>query len=284
MTETQVRQVRAMSADDIPDLQALSVEAGWPHRAEDWRFLVGLGRGFVVTGGTGRIGGCAAWWPFGPAWATVGMVIVSPSLQGRGIGGRLMARIFDEAGPRSLRLHATEAGRRLYELAGFAAAGTLWQHQGIAWPAGTPTASPSPVRPLRPADRAAILALDTAATAMDREALVDALWSEGQGSVHETGGRVTGYAFTRAFGRGRVLGPLIAEDDAAANALLDAAVADSAGTFLRADTPLAPGSFRARVAASGLPEVSTALAMVRGQGRAPSGAARVYCVAAQAIG
>jgi predicted N-acetyltransferase YhbS len=275
--------LRPAEERDLDGLHALSREAGWPHRVEDWRFLMQLGHGTVAADEDGRIGGSAAWWPIGEAVASVGMVIVAPALQGRGIGNRLMARVFAEAGGRRLHLNATAAGRRLYERSGFAAAGTLRQHQGIATPAGT-AASAERVRTMRPADRAAVGAIDLAATGTSRTALLDALAAAGTGHVHEEGGRITGYAFTRPFGRGTVLGPIVAEDEGTALALVSAAVVRCSGTFLRADTPIAAGPFRELLIASNLPEVSSALPMVRGVSGAGPGPARIYCVAAQALG
>lgn len=276
--------LRPAAEADLRELHALSVGAGWPHRLEDWRFLMNLGHGTVAVDEDGRIGGCAAWWPIGEAAAAVGMVIVAPAFQGRGIGGELMARVLAEAGGRRLYLNATEAGRKLYETAGFVAAGTLRQHQGMATSAAGAAAGAGRVRAIRPDDCAAVATLDVAAIGADRTALLDALAAAGTGYVHEERGRLTGYSFTRPFGRGTVLGPLVAEDESAALALLNAAVAAASGTFLRVDTPVPEGPFRDRLLASNLPEVSCALPMMRGACSLPPEPARVYCVAAQALG
>ena len=92
MTATSPISMRDMTARDIPHLFALSQAVAWPHREEDLRFLLGLGHGVAATGPDGAVEGCAAWWPFGAAVASVGLVIVRPDLQGRGIGGRYAAR------------------------------------------------------------------------------------------------------------------------------------------------------------------------------------------------
>ena len=58
--------------------------------------LIELGRGFAAVG-EGLVG-TALWWPYGETHGTIGMVIVSPSLQGRGIGRLLVAHLRARAG------------------------------------------------------------------------------------------------------------------------------------------------------------------------------------------
>lgn len=282
LSETHPLRLRPTGPGDLDRLHALSLEAVWPHRREDWRFVSGVGRGIAACDETGRVGGCALWWPHGEAAGSVGMVIVSPALQGRGTGRRLMRAILDEAGPRRLLLNATSDGRSLYESEGFLAAGTVRQHQGLA--SHYSEASDECVRPMTGADRDAVLALDAAASGADRSRMLDALAAEAWGHVHDHRGTVTGFAFARAFGHGHLLGPLIAPGDDAAIALARPSLARHTGAFLRVDTPVAEGAFPAFLAASGLAQVDEVLTMVRGASFAPRGPARIYALAAQALG
>jgi hypothetical protein len=64
---------------DLDQLHALSIGVGWPHRAEDWQFLRNVGRGIVASDEIGRVLGSVMWFPHGLDFATVGMVITSPS-------------------------------------------------------------------------------------------------------------------------------------------------------------------------------------------------------------
>ena len=283
MTATSPIPLRHVTARDIPEIFALSQAVAWPHREEDLRFFLALGEGVAATGPDDAVEGCAAWWPFGPAVATVGLVIVRPELQGRGIGKALLQHVLHAAGVRRLHLHATEAGKALYERSGFVPVGLLRQHQGVVQP-GPDIGRSSRVRSLRPDDRAAILALDAAASDADRSALLDGLAAIGRGSMHEEDGRMTGFAFRRAFGRGEVLGPLVAETSAAALALLEAGARAADGSFLRVDTPVDDEDFRHALSAMGLPEIATAIPMVRGGPARPAGPARIYALAAQALG
>lgn len=75
---------RAFTGDDIAAAHALTVELKWPHRADDWRFVAQAGAGFVAEATEGVIG-TALYWTYGTERASLGMVIVSPAWQGRGL-------------------------------------------------------------------------------------------------------------------------------------------------------------------------------------------------------
>ncbi len=282
MSDTPPLLLRPTEPGDLDRLHALSLEAAWPHSREDWRFMSGLGHGIAACDEAGRVGGCAFWWPQGETAGSVGMVIVTPALQGRGTGRRLMRVILEQAGPRRLLLNATPDGRRLYEQEGFVATGTVRQHQGIASP--RPMAPDGHVRPMTGADRDAVLALDAAATGADRSRMLDALAAESRGDVLDDRGTITGFAFARAFGRGHLLGPLIAPYDDAAIALAGPSLTRHTGAFLRVDTPVAGSAFPVFLAASGLVPVDEALTMMRGGSPEPQGPAPIYALAAQALG
>jgi predicted N-acetyltransferase YhbS len=276
--------LRPMTEADIRAAHGLSVEAGWPHRAEDWEFLFRLGRGVVACDASGSVLGTAMWWPFAAEAGSIGMVIVSPKLQKRGIGRQMMRRMAEEAGPRTLRLTATTAGYRLYETEGFRTVGAIHQHQGTAVLAGEgPQPVAGTIRAMREGDRRAVTVLDRAAFGADRTAVFDQLAGE-TGRVCERGEAVVGFAFLRPFGRGLTIGPVVAEDDAMAIALVQPLVAKAAGQFLRIDTPVAEGPFVDCLNASGLPRVGGGTVMVRGPGLTGSNAARTYGLVNQALG
>ncbi|MFC7398443.1 GNAT family N-acetyltransferase [Chelatococcus sp. GCM10030263] len=277
--------LRAMTDADIPTAHALSREAGWPHRAEDWAFLFRVGHGVVACDGEDAVCGTAMWWPFGEAAGSVGMVIVPPKLQHRGIGRRLMQALAGQAESRSLRLTATAAGYRLYESGGFEAVGAIHQHQGTAMmPGERPSFEAGTVRPMRAEDHAAVVALDRAAFGADRARVFDQLTGVADGLVCEREEGIVGFSFCRLFGRGRAIGPVVAADDAMAVALIHPHVVAQAGEFLRIDTAAAEGPFVDFLDASGLVRVGGGTVMVKGAAFSPSGSARTYALVNQALG
>lgn len=275
----------------IDRLHALSIAVGWPHRAEDWQLLREVGHGFVALDEIDRVLGSAMWFPHGPSFATIGMVITSPRLQTNGTGLWLMQHLFRACGSGlDFRLNATRAARRLYLSLDFVRERTVYQCQGTALPAGDPPPLPegASLRPLTAGDLGAATALDARAFGVPRTHLLRRLQACSQGHGLFRADRLAAFALCRRFGRGHVVGPVVAASEADAIAVLAPHVRAHAGGFLRLDTPLKGGSFAAFLARSGLPVFDTVLTMSRGrrllEHEAAAGGARTFALAAQALG
>jgi len=65
-------------------------------------------------------------------------------------------------------------------------------------------------------DLAPLVELDAAACGAPRESLIAALMENGEAIVHDDAGEMVGFAFYRRFGRGHVIGPVVARDTASA--------------------------------------------------------------------
>ncbi|WP_298957612.1 GNAT family N-acetyltransferase [uncultured Methylobacterium sp.] len=267
-------------------LHALSVGVRWPHRVPDWRTLLAAGRGIAAVDEIGRAVGSAMWFPYSDGFATIGMVITSPRLQAHGAGRWLMDQILAAAGPRAFGLNATREAHRLYQSLGFVDEATLYQRQGRALP---PEDAPLPpgatLRAAQPADLDALVRLDARAFGAPRPALLAHLLAAGAGTVLARDGRIEAYALSRPFGRGQVVGPLVAACDGDAIAVGRPHVAAQAGRFLRLDTRRADGPFAAFLARSGLAVFDTLTTMSLGRSwPAPEPDGPVtYALASQAL-
>ncbi|RWG89060.1 GNAT family N-acetyltransferase [Mesorhizobium sp.] len=276
---------------ELDRLHAHSLSVGWPHRAEDWQFLCETGHGFVALDDIGRVLGSAMWFPHGADFATIGMVITSPRLQTLGAGQWLMKRVFEKVAGRDLRLNATQAARRLYLSLDFKPEKTVYQCQGVVHTIGAPGVEKADgeVRRLRAEHVPAVIALDAAGYGVRREALVQKLFDQSVGyGLFEDGG-VKSFALCRPFGRGHVVGPVVARRDADAVAVVRPHVAEHAGSFLRVDTHMESGEFAAFLSHSGMTVFDTVLTMSMGKRLADfavDGAAtpRTYALASQTLG
>jgi GNAT superfamily N-acetyltransferase len=276
--------LRDLEDSDLDAAHGLSVAIGWPHRRGDWRAVFDIGRGYCAHDAIGRLAGTAMWWPMGTAFAAIGMVIVAPGLQGHGLGRRLMHAVLGAAHGRTLQLNATAAGMPLYASQGFQPIGVIQQHQGIARTAKVHNSPAVAVRPCTVEDFASVAALDRAAHGTDRRDLLRALTGGAAGIIGERDGRPAGVAFCRPFGRGHMIGPILAADDEAAIAVTAPLVAAHPGHFLRADIPLGAADFARFIEECGLLPTERVTTMIKGREPFRAGAVRVFGLVNQAIG
>lgn len=277
--------VRPMAAGDLNAAMKLTQALKWPHRFEDWELHFRLGRGWVVCDADGILLGTILWWPCGEIFGTLGLVVVAPNQRGKGIGRRLMDLVIADAGPGALQLIATPAGLKLYQQCGFRETGTISQHQGMPVTVDTvPPPAGTVVRPVAQSDFAALFGLDAAAFGADRHRVLEALLTAGSGVVAERAGKPCGYALTRAFGRGAIIGPVVAPGEMLAISLVSQLLNSSQG-FTRMDIPSDAARLTNYLAAVGLVRVDQGMVMIRGDRPVgPSESAlRVFGLASQAL-
>lgn len=277
-----------LRADHLPDAVGLSSAMGWPYREADWRLAFELGAGFAAEV-DGRLVATAMWWPYGDTHATVGMIIVVPEMQGRGLGRALMDELLYAARSRTVFLNSTQAGLPLYTRLGFVPRGQICQHQAVLTKESRLPDNTIGLHVMRASDVEQVRLLDLAATAMDRTALLNALFEVGTIMVVDRGAGVTAYACAREFGRGVVIGPVIAQgsSDASDAMLLIATLACRYhGRFVRIDVTEESG-LSGWLTEFGLPCVGREVAMARGI-PTPAGsadaAARLFALASQSFG
>jgi len=250
---------------DIEKLHALSIGVGWPHRPKDWQMLLENGRGVVAVDAIGRLAGSAMWFDFGSAFSTIGMVIIPPRLQARGAGSWMMLHVMQQAGKRRFGLNATRAAKRLYQSMGFTIEKTVFQCQGEATPITAPPVSGgTELRALTPGDVDAILALDEKAFGASRAMLFNALLPVSKGLVLVRDQRIEAFSLCRRFGRGALIGPVVALNEEDAIAVTHPHVVEHAGKFLRLDTREESGAFAHYLAQSGLAVFDTVTTMSLG--------------------
>lgn len=287
MTETGTElivRLRDMTPDDLAQVHQLSRQVQWPHRIEDWAFLLRVGQG-IVAEQDGAIVGTTMGWAYGPEAACLGMVIVDSAQQGHGIGRKLMDAIIEKLGSRAIMLNATEEGLALYRKLGFEPVGVIHQHQGTAF--SLPIASLGTnerIRPMGKRDHSVIAELDRKATGLERAALIaELLKDKAKGVVLDRNGEAIGFALFRRFGRGYSVGPVVAPDDVGAKALITHWLGSKAGMFMRLDVPRDSNlcKWLEDLGLAGVGEVTT---MARGGMPYAGGPARAFAIVSQALG
>jgi GNAT superfamily N-acetyltransferase len=278
--------LRRLEARDLDTALQLTQAERWSHRREDWEFHYRLGRGWAACNTDGKLLGTASWWAYGDRFGTVGLVLVDQAHQGQGIGRQLMNVVMADAGPRVLQLVATKAGRTLYQRCGFREQHGVGQHQGVAAQIPAFAVPPDTVlRTVSPADVAALCDLDANAFGADRQQLVKAVSDAGSGVLAQRNGRLAGFALVRQSGRGVVIGPVIADGEPLAIALIGHQL-KTTSEFARVDIPKAAVQLAGWLEAAGLVCVDGVVTMVRGDVREEEERveARVFGLVSQALG
>ena len=274
---------RKLARKDVAAAHKLSLEVGWPHRVEDWQLVQSLGTGHVAVD-AGAVVGTILTWKHDARNASLGMVVVAPSMQGRGIGKKLMRLALRDTTGRAVMLTATPAGQPLYERMGFRAIDVVEQHQGTA--PLVPMLAPARGERLRPVgagDVPRLAALATSAAGLSRSRVIARLLEVGDGIVLARGAEPIGFAIFRRFGRGFAIGPVVAPDAERARALVSHWVAMHPGKFLRIDVQASSG-LGGWLDGIGLKKVDTGIAMVKGAAPAGDELTRTYALVNQALG
>lgn len=251
---------------DVELLHALTISVRWPHRPKDWDFLRRVGHGIVAVDGIGRVFGSAMWFPQGDDFATIGLVITTPRAQAQGGGRWLMGQVLEQCGARNLALNATHVAYPMYVSLGFTSEAIVNMRQGEA-----PQTLP-PLPPLEgelselPSDRLSeITELDARAFGSDRSRVLALLSASASISILSRGGEVVGYSMRREFGRGFVIGPVVARNDHDAVHLTAVHLKKLAGRFVRVDTRARDGVFDEFLHLSGLALAETVTTMSKGR-------------------
>lgn len=209
----------------MADVLALVAEAGWNQTEADWQTFLAFGSIHAAHTAEGRIVATAATLPYG-RFGWISMVLVTNAYRRRGLATRLMHRCIDElTAARCVPvLDATPAGRAVYRALGFV---DTWSYQRWShpdWRGGhlAPTPSGVAIEPITDAIWPAVCAYDASVFGADRSLLLERLRSRLPKAAFAAtrSGTVVGLVLGREGRIATQIGPLVAENEATALALL----------------------------------------------------------------
>ena len=226
--------IERLALADLADAEALVAQAGWNQVAADWRIFLDFGTAYAVRSG-GRVVATAAMLPYGGRCAWISMVLVSAEHRRRGLATRLLHRCISDIKASGLVpvLDATPAGAKVYAPLGFHAAWGFVRLASQRRSIETPQADGIAVQPIAADQWDALCAHDARVFGADRSDVLARMRGRlpAANLVAQRDGRIAGMLLGRDGRTSAHLGPLIAEDDAVATALL-------AHAFDRIDGPV----------------------------------------------
>lgn len=246
--------VRALSVEDLPRNVALSNTVGWPDTQAEWAVI----HQAALVLGVEREGALLAQGALGlfEGAGSIAKMVVAPTAQKQGLGGKVLDALLLEAERRSLSrvgLVATPAGRRLYESRGFTPVAE------VAIVVGTPQLSGESSGSARVDDLEQLLAIERRFTGSARTNVLRGRFSDSSASALGE----TGFALATSQANGARVGPIFADSEETARKLTRDLLLRVPGP-VRFDVPGEQRGFRAWLQSLGLVEKGVHLEMSRG--------------------
>jgi GNAT superfamily N-acetyltransferase len=280
----------SLTPSELDDVSALVAEARWNQLPADWRIFIEQGGVYAAQTAEGRIVATTATLPYGDRFAWISMVLVKDEYRRHGLATRLMRQAMDELA-REARipiLDATPDGRAVYRRLGFedswgfarlrrrerpSAVGTLVEPTDIT------------IRAIVDQDWPALCAYDATAFGADRSVVLAGLRGRLPPAelVVELAGRIVGFALGRDGALAAQVGPLIADDETIAAALLARALEGLEGPLF-VDLADSKQELRSFLDARGFASVRPFTRMVYGSSTRFDDPARTFAVVGPEFG
>lgn len=225
-----------MRPDEISLAVNWAADEGWnPGPADAACFAEVDPQGFLIGELDGQPVATISCVNYDASFAFLGFYIVRKDLRGHGFGLRIWNEAIAHAGRRVIGLDGVVAQQPNYRKSGFELAYANVRYGGIV----TAGNAPAGVIPLTKVPLATVAADDATVFPAPRTAFLRA-WIGAPGHVGcalMRDGSLTGWGVIRPCRQGRKIGPLVADDRAAAEAILSGLLASSGGGEIFLDVP-----------------------------------------------
>ena len=222
MGSIDVSQFSRLTEDRIADCVALSAEAGWNQTIEDWVLFLRHGTVLGLPTAHGVTVASGAVLPYPDDFAWISMVLVTASRRRERIGTSIMEACCAEVAQRGLlsMLDATPAGERIYRPLGFEGIFKLSRWQGVTESRAN---LPVGIRAMAAGDIPSVTAIDAAAFGSLRKFLIESLFRRLPQLAFVSQDN-SSFVLARPGRMATQIGPIVATNEDAADALLDAAL------------------------------------------------------------
>ena len=241
MTAPEDLSLRTMGPDDLALALDWAAEEGWNPGIHDGPcFLAPDPDGFLVGERNGEPVSCISIVTYPGDFAFLGFYIVRKEFRGRGYGFKTWQAALKRANGCVIGLDGVVAQQANYQKSGFTLAWNNIRYGGrVSGTLPRPDRHAGAILPLSEISAAAIEAYDRKHFPAPRPAFLR-LWTTRPGTSAvglQRDGRLAGYGVIRPCRDGYKIGPLFADDESAATALLIKLAEQAVGAMLYLDTP-----------------------------------------------
>jgi GNAT superfamily N-acetyltransferase len=229
--------IRTMRPDEVALVVDWAATEGWnPGLADAACFAAADSEGFFIGEFEGKPAATISVVNYGQNFSFLGFYMVRPDLRGRGFGLRIWNEAIAHAGTRVIGLDGVVAQQANYRKSGFQLAYANIRYGGVA---AMPRAAEAGVVALDKIPLASVEAYDATVFPAPRPSFLRA-WIGASGHVGRAllrDGQLAGWGVIRPCRQGWKIGPLAADDRAAAEAVLSALLASKGDGEIFLDVP-----------------------------------------------
>jgi len=261
-----------MTPPDIPASLLLCRRAGWNQTRKEWELFLQLNAEGcrVATDERGKVVGTVTTVRYQDHFGWIGMVLVDPDRRRQGIGLQLLREALRLLpGETTVKLDATPSGREVYRKLGFTDEYPLRRMQRNPGAAISPR--PLEAQPMAESDLLELIGCDRDIFGADRQLLLEWMLREGPqyAFVTRKPRQLTGYCFGRTGHRFAQIGPVVAQNQDDALALVSAALRGAPGLPAILDVSSHDPAWVAGLTALGFIEQRPLIRMFRGSNSWP---------------
>lgn len=286
MIELEIR-VKRLREEQIGDIVALSSYIGWDYNREEIETIFSSGIVYGVWNEREELIASAAIILYEEKLASIGMVIVHPNYKGRGIGKTITnACMKSVSAQTSIMLIATDEGKPLYEKLGFRAVSYVSKYICNSYNVNDYCIENEDyIMNYQECDLEELIKLDEYAFGTNRKEFVTKriMQSEQCIVVKDKEQNVLGYGLSIQTPENKIIGPVVAEDDAMAMRIVHYLAREHHGK-LRIDVPEGKNDFMNQLESVGFQKVNTPPIMMKNNDRFLKRNGELYSIATQIFG
>ena len=213
---------------DIPSAMEIKNVEGWNQVEADWKLMMKTSPEFCLVAEVGAdVIGTITAINYGNKIAWIGMMLVRKEYRGLGISKRLMKTVLEKLkGVETVKLDATPTGLKVYEKIGFSSESAISRMILKTKNVFTADRDGIAVQGISLEDHDNIVAYDAKVFGANREHLINMILSSnpGLGIICKMGNQVDGFALARQGTFYHHIGPVYANDEITAQAIISTCI------------------------------------------------------------